>query len=123
MAEYGDVIKQKIQDAIGNMCGVEMILLNDEFLKDNVKLRYRVAPFINRIEHARDLAFAKAAKMWADQNNIDILDITDKEVIDVIDKLKAVKPESNRYCGKCLENLRKTDNYCPNCGTRIDWDE
>ena len=53
-----------------------------------------------------------------------------------IDKEKPVKPifETDRYelrmmdalgidarCGKCRGALRVTDNYCKECGHKIDW--
>ena len=123
MAEYGDVIKQRLKEAWGYRCGVDTAFLTEEIMGDVTKVRYRCMAFIKRTEDAQDFALCQAVKKFAKEHSIDILEISDKEIIDVIAKLRPEKPKDDRYCGKCWVNLRKTDNYCPNCGTRIDWGE
>lgn len=60
---------------------------------------------------------------------------TDEEIAgciirNAIDQLKPVKPirpgNGSEFwlCGKCSGHVfRISDNYCPNCGRKIDWEE
>ena len=36
---------------------------------------------------------------------------------------KRVKPNDLRICGICQKPLFRLWKYCPNCGTKIDWEE
>ena len=44
----------------------------------------------------------------------------------LVKEKEAVKPKSGifyAFCGKCGYAMQKTDNFCPNCGKEVDWDE
>ena len=46
-------------------------------------------------------------------------------ILELVDKATPMKPKRNkRYCGNCdTVRLLPYDNYCSNCGYKIDWEE
>lgn len=44
------------------------------------------------------------------------------------DELKRMQPMKGKErlgakCGKCMERIAGHDNYCPNCGQAVKWDD
>lgn len=112
------IYEELIQKTFGKRVGFSICV--DEPFKGADTIRYRLVPvLIKKHTDAEQLARIQAIRAYAEEHNIDILEVSDQEIIEVIDKIKGVETGNPFYCGACFEEVRRGYKYCPNCGTLI----
>ena len=113
-----NIYEEIIQKTFGKRVGFSIYY--DEPFKGADTILYRLVPvLIKKHTDAEQLARVQAIRAYAEEHNIDILEVSDQEIIEVINKIKGVETRNPFFCGECLEDIRTTYKYCPHCGAEM----
>jgi len=112
------IYEELIQKTFGKRVGFSICV--DEPFKGADAIRYRLVPvLIKKHTDAEQLARIQAIRAYAEEHNIDILEVSDQEIIEAIYKIRGLAPSGQYFCGKCFEHIHEEHKYCPYCGTLI----